>query len=339
MTDIKVSVLTPIYNVEKYLEECLCSLEKQTMKEIEFICINDGSTDSSLNILRSFAARDSRFVVIDKPNGGYGQTMNLGLSLAKGEYIGIVESDDWVENDAFERLYELAKLNDCDFIRGNRYNFSAKSDAFCEDLRGIPYGKVVSPAEVAKKLFCTAPCIWSALYKKSFLEENEIDFLETPGASFQDTGFVMKGYIAAERAMFVKDAYLHYRVDNANSSVKSASKVFCVVDELSSVDQYLAKRPHKEAVLREMCAKRRFLIYRWNARRLNWKGRKLFYPVFSKEFAALKRDGCLRKELYATADWDFLEQLVGNWRLVLAREIARGASKRLKKMAKSKVRR
>ena len=93
----KVSILVPCYNVEKYLKQCLDSIVNQTLQDIEIICINDGSTDSTLDIIKQYAKNDDRFVVIDKQNEGYGKSMNRGLDAATGEYIGIVESDDWIE--------------------------------------------------------------------------------------------------------------------------------------------------------------------------------------------------------------------------------------------------
>lgn len=93
----KVSILVPCFNVERYVAECLQSLQQQTLDDFEVICLNDGSTDNTLNIIRQTVGNDNRFHIIDKPNSGYGATMNLGLTLAKGDYIGIVESDDFVE--------------------------------------------------------------------------------------------------------------------------------------------------------------------------------------------------------------------------------------------------
>lgn len=104
----KVSIIIPVYNVEKYLRECLDSVIQQTLQDIEIICVNDGSTDNSLQILKEYAQNDSRIKIIDKPNSGYGQTMNVGMQNATGEYIGIVEPDDYVELDMFETLYNTA---------------------------------------------------------------------------------------------------------------------------------------------------------------------------------------------------------------------------------------
>ena len=98
---IKLSVIIPVYNVEQYLGECLESVIKQTLKDIEIICVNDGSTDNSLEIIKKFARKDERIKIIDKPNSGYGDSMNKGLETETGEYIGIVESDDFIEPDMF----------------------------------------------------------------------------------------------------------------------------------------------------------------------------------------------------------------------------------------------
>lgn len=116
-TQPKISVLVPCYNVEKYLDECLISIANQTLSDIEIICINDGSTDGTLNVIKKYAKADKRFVVIDKENEGYGKTMNRGLDAATGEYVAIVESDDWIEPHAFETLYKGAKKEQSRFSK------------------------------------------------------------------------------------------------------------------------------------------------------------------------------------------------------------------------------
>ena len=107
---IKVSIVIPVYNVQKYLHECLDSLINQTLKDIEIICINDGSTDNSLNILKEYALKDSRIKVIDKENEGQGIARNLGIELAQGEFIGFVDPDDWLEPEMLEMMYNQAKV-------------------------------------------------------------------------------------------------------------------------------------------------------------------------------------------------------------------------------------
>jgi len=123
MNNPKVSIIVPIYNVEKYLKECIESLLNQTLMQIEIICVNDGSTDRSLQIAQEYSQKDNRLIIIDKQNYGYGHTMNRGLEIAKGEYIGIVESDDFVKENMFEILYNLAKKHDVDVVKSNFYYY------------------------------------------------------------------------------------------------------------------------------------------------------------------------------------------------------------------------
>ena len=119
--NIKVSIVVPIYNVEKYLSQCLESLVNQSLKDIEIICVNDGSTDESAKIIDDFAKRDNRIKVITKENTGYGNSMNQGFDAASGEYLGIVESDDYADRNMFETLYNIAKNNDLDVVKSSYY--------------------------------------------------------------------------------------------------------------------------------------------------------------------------------------------------------------------------
>ena len=104
----KVSIILPIYNVREYLAEALDSVINQTLRDLEIICVDDGSTDGSLDIIREYAAKDPRIVVITGPNGGYGKAMNKGLDRATGDYVGIVEPDDYVIPEMYEELYQTA---------------------------------------------------------------------------------------------------------------------------------------------------------------------------------------------------------------------------------------
>ena len=117
----KVSVIVPTYNVEMYLDQCMESLQRQTLKDIEIVCVNDGSKDSSLEIMKRNAANDPRIVIIDKENGGYGKAMNVGLDRATGEDIGILEPDDYVPLNMYEDLYQAAKEHDLDFVKADFY--------------------------------------------------------------------------------------------------------------------------------------------------------------------------------------------------------------------------
>lgn len=237
----KISVLVPICNAEKYLRKCLDSLVNQTMPDIEIVCINDGSTDSSLSIIKDFAANDNRIVIIDKPNSGYGDSMNQGLLIAKGEYIGIVESDDFADCVMFEKLYQLTDNGSVDIVRSNFYNYwDTKGDADFYEADFLCYNKVINLSD-EPRLLLLPPAIWSALYRKDFLLENGIRFLPTPGASYQDTSFFVKTLCKAKRFIYTKEKFLHYRQDNPSSSVKQCTlkKVKYVHTEYQECDKFL----------------------------------------------------------------------------------------------------
>lgn len=297
MNNPKVSILVPICNVERYLRRCLDGLVNQTLEDIEIICINDGSTDSSLSIIREYERRDQRIVVIDKPNSGYGDSMNKGIDIARGEYVGIVESDDFAVIDMFEKLYKTAKKDDLDIVRSNyRAHVTGQDpakDALVENLAICgSYGKVFNPMDNPRVFMCQ-PAIWTSIYKRYLLDEHDVRFLPTPGASFQDTAFYFKAFYAASRVMLLKEGYLHYRIDNANSSVKNQNKLFCVCDEYAEVWRYAKSEPEKLEVMKRWIPRQQFEGYLWNLNRLSPELQQRFYPRYVEEFKKIRDAGLL----------------------------------------------
>lgn len=302
MKNPKVSILVPICNVERYLRECLNSLVNQTLREIEIICINDGSTDSSLSIIREYERRDERIVVIDKPNSGYGDSMNKGIDLARGEYIGIVESDDFASLNMFETLYKEATKNDLDVVRSNYYAHRTGEDSSCdylvENLAACgSYDKVFHPIDNPRVFMCQ-PAIWTSIYKKSMIDKDEVRFLPTPGASFQDTAFYFKAFYAADRVKLLKDGYLHYRIDNANSSVKNQNKLFCVCDEYAEVWDYAKRDLDKFQTLKHWIPRQQYEGYLWNLNRLAPELQQRFYPRYVEEFSKIRQAGLIDSDRF-----------------------------------------
>lgn len=310
----KVSVLTPVYNVEKYLVQCLESLLRQSLLDIELICINDGSTDRSLQILQEYAKKDPRIKVIDKENTGYGNSMNVGMQLARGEYIGIVESDDFAEFDMFERLYMLAIKNNADVVKSNYYmyqeKFKEKND-IVNVLNGLEYENVFSPMDNLK-VFSTTPSIWSGIYRRAFLKDNHIFFNETPGASYQDTSFIFKVWACAKKVFLIKEAFLHYRVDNVNSSVQSLAKVFCVCDEYEEIDRFLRKNSALDINFKYLVEALKYRTYQWNYNRLSDQYKYEFLVRAAKEFGEAQERGNLKKEYWVDQEWINVHNLIGN---------------------------
>lgn len=278
MENIKISVLVPICNVEKYLDKCLSSIISQSLKELEIICINDGSKDGSLEIIKKHATADSRIVVIDKPNSGYGDSMNKGLALAKGEYIGIVESDDFIESNMFEKLYSLAKKYDADLVKSN-FNMYWDSPEHKVYFNNLAINNIIDNTELARDhIFWGMPAIWSAIYKKSWLLDKKIKFLPTPGASYQDTSFNFKTVVSAKTIVITSKAYLNYRQDNANSSVKNTSmeKVYLLHKEWEEVEKYL-KTNHYMSTFSKYYNTLKFNGYAWNYMRISNIDRKSYF--------------------------------------------------------------
>ena len=294
----KVSILIPCYNVEKYLRQCLDSVINQTLKDIEIICINDGSKDSTLDILREYESRDARVKVISKHNSGYGASMNIGIENATGEYIGIVESDDYVELNMFETLYNTAKENDLDLVRCQYYLYKS-SDNTNEpfDNTWVPMNKVYCPLD-DQTPFMQAPAIWCNLFKKEMIFDNNIRFLETPGASYQDTSFAFKLYASAKRFMMISDVFLHYRIDNENSSVNSVTKANFVLKEYAEIERF-AKEHGVYDKLRFLIPKIKYGCYRWNHERLVKKLKFPFLLKMSKEYLRDFLKGNIDKNLYS----------------------------------------
>jgi glycosyltransferase involved in cell wall biosynthesis len=305
---VKLSILVPIYNVEQYLPQCLDSLCAQTMKSIEIICINDGSIDASGAILDEYAKNNSNIVVINKKNSGYGDSMNRGLEAAKGEYIGIVESDDFIEPNAFEKLYELAKKNDADIVKANYYYHSENGDELHEVIHEQKLNKAMTISD-DPKILIEEPGIWSAIYRREFLNEKKIRFRTTPGASYQDTGFHFKALCAAEKIVYTKDAFLHYRVDNASSSVKSLEKVNYVVEEYAEIEKYIKNCEISDEV-HYMIQVAKFGAYHWNLQRLPKDLARDFITTIKTEFSAAEEAGLLHKEFFPKKYWVALQMIL-----------------------------
>lgn len=326
----KVSIVIPIYNVEKYLRQCLDSVINQTLKDIEVICVNDGSTDGSLRIIQEYMQMDPRVKVIDKPNSGYGNSMNRGFDMACGEYIGIVESDDYADLDMFEKLYNCAKVNRLDVVKSGFYFYYS-----------IPEEKNI-PAPVASQVMCSRvfcpttdfrsameqaeffnikPSIWSAIYRREFIRENAIRFHETPGASYQDASFNFKVWCCAKRAKLMEECFLHYRQDNETSSINSPGKVYCIADEYEEMERFLKEHPVLKGKMEGIRLRLKYDSYIWNYERLSEPLQREFIKFASQDFKKDMLEGYCEKKYFPWYKWNMLEAIIRNpelyhkWRL------------------------
>ena len=243
--------------------------------------------------------------------------MNCGLKLAKGDYIGILEPDDFVDTNAFEKLYNAAKKNDCEVVKCNYYERREQinQDNYMEVLWELPYNTVTCAAE-NKKIVYMRPCIWSAIYSRKFLLENRITFNETPGASYQDTSFAFKVWICAKRVFFMKDAFLHYRIDNANSSVNSKGKVFSICDEFWDIQAFLNHNKEWRNEFTPILQVLKFDAYTWNMGRIADEYKKAFSDEIALEFLKADYDGFLHRDLFDQERWNKLQNIIEAYRNV-----------------------
>ncbi len=209
----KVSVVIPVYNVEPYLRECLESVVKQTLKEIEIICVDDGSTDNSLKILREYARSDKRFTIMTQKNLYAGVARNAGLNIAKGEYLCFLDSDDFFELDLLERQYEqiTRKKADLCICRSQMKTEKGNLDmpwGLRKDL--IPSRKVFSPEDVADNVFqICCGYTWDKLFKRSNIIKYNRRFQSIHHSN--DTYFVLSYLIICKKITFIDDVLVHYR--------------------------------------------------------------------------------------------------------------------------------
>lgn len=299
-----LSVLVPVYNVEQYLEQCLESLIKQTYMDMEIICVDDGSTDASAQMLNRAAEKDSRIKVIHKTNSGYGSSMNLALAQAEGEYIGIVESDDYISLDMYECLMARTRMEDrIDIVKSAHYEIEDIQTRKIKLFETADCEKVITGKD-CKTLFAIPCNIWSAVYRKDFLVKNEIRFLETPGASYQDTSFYFKSVMMAQKIVLTNHAYYYYRTDNMASSVHSNDKIFYVCDEIREIDRYMEARGITDVYYTGVRNAFMFRTYYWNYSRLHILLRSAFYQEFKRELLRVQKTDEFNRKYWTEEYWN-----------------------------------
>lgn len=319
MSAPKVSIVIPCYNVEKYLRQCLDSVVNQTLQDIEIICVNDGSKDSTLAIIQEYANKDKRIKIIDKPNTGYGDSMNCGFDMAVGEYLGIIESDDYAEPDMFEKLYDRAKTFDLDVVKAGFFFYFSKPNE-----RNTPC--CIASATTSQRTFCPMtdfksklemveffnikPTIWSAIYRRDFIFSNNIRFNETPGASYQDASFNFKVWVCAKRVRLMEECFLHYRQDNETSSINSQSKVYCICDEYGEMERFLENHPVEKGIIEPVMVSIKYDSYNWNYGRLSESLEAEFIHRFHDDFERHQLDGTLQKEYFVWYKWNNLQKIL-----------------------------
>ena len=238
----KVSVIVPFYNVEGYIEKCLDTLVNQTLKDIEIILVNDGSTDRSIEIVNKFIRRyPEKIVYLEKENGGLSDARNYAIPYAKGEYIAFLDSDDYVEKDMYEEMYNLAKKEESDMVECDFY--WEYPDKQKEDVGAIYHGK----KEMIEKIRVVA---WNKLIKKEILEKSQVRFPK--GYRYEDTEFTYKLIPYIEKVSFLKKPCIHYVQRDGSISNSQNERTKEIFDVLDHVIEYYKEKDIYEKYQKEL---------------------------------------------------------------------------------------
>ena len=283
----KVSIVVPAYNVEDFLPEALLSLIEQTLKDIEIIIINDGSTDKTTDICQYYCSIDDRIRYIDLlKNQGYGHACNIGIKAARGQYLAILEPDDFVDRDTYRHAYEQGIKHDLDWVRFGFVFYNEGQSRPSSYFNVLNQHKVplnqVTDINKFLGIYPSQPTVWGFLYKRKFLHDNNILFLETPGASYQDNSFWYKNLSLSKKVMLLDRVCYYYR-QHPGQSVHNVTKVNAPIVELEEMRNFC------NSVLKEKLSE---ILYR--ALFLQFINRAIDY--FELHFKRLRLD--LKSEFY-----------------------------------------
>ncbi len=223
----KISIIIPVYNAEQYLRECLDSVVNQTLKDIEIICVNDGSTDNSLSILEEYARTDSRIKIINKENGGVHTARNLGIDEAKGDYTIFLDADDFFDLRMFEKLYNKALETGCDIVACETYDYddATKKVSNHHSLRfsALPKYKKIFSWKDMFTLNVINPAPWNKIIKTDFLKKTGLRFCKL--GPYEDIAFFYSLYAYAKSITYIEDILVYYRlnIQNQRSSLNYKS--------------------------------------------------------------------------------------------------------------------
>lgn len=321
---IKISIIIPVYNVEKYLSGCLDSIISQTFSDFEIICINDGSTDESLRVLQEYKNKDNRIKIIDKQNEGSGIARNLGLSIATGEYVYFVDSDDWLEdNTVLEKIYNAAEKDVLDILIFGGYSCYTKCGKLIkwkgkyklESLNRKYFKNVFGAKDIKKDIFKFPSTAWTKLYRREFLTGNDIKFQQIKVG--QDQLIFFHSMILAKRIKVLNEYLYCYRKERKGSvTAVKHKKNYSPVYVTRAIEELLKKLDKTSEYLE-------LAIDRYFSKATSWLGRfdKDLKPQYYSEYLELLthiQNSC-------NGWWKYYNPTIsdGYWRLKIKQFIAK----------------
>lgn len=226
-----ISVIMPVYNVEKHIKQSIESVLNQTYKQLEIILVDDGSTDTSGIICDEYAKKDNRIKVIHKENGGLSSARNAGIDIASGKYIMFIDSDDFFENNACELLYNEIEAKDADYVIGNYINITYEGEKWGNPVFDINDNFKVCIKDYQKSFFVMNSVVWNKIFKRDFIEKYKLRFVQ--GALAEDAIFSTFCYVHSDKGYFINDIVYNYRQNKENLSLSTncTKKYFSKLNE------------------------------------------------------------------------------------------------------------
>lgn len=262
MSKIKVSVIVPVYKVEKYLSTCIESLLCQTLKEIEIILVDDGSPDNCPALCDAYALKDSRIKVIHKTNGGVSDARNIGIKKATGEYIGFVDPDDWVKPEMFQTMYQNATQSNADVVVCNLFIYEQDKQKTIKK----PYWSnvktgIVSKKKIYRNMFIKPCYIWNKIYKKNFLDKNKLHFIK--GYIYEDIPFFTQVMLLAKSVSYCPLYLYFYRIGRNDSLSRGKSEKQLDIIDIAQITQNILKKLKVPQSVYKNFKKWQIQIYVW----------------------------------------------------------------------------
>ena len=235
---IKVSVIIPDYNIEKYIERCLVSIKNQSEKNIEIIVVNDGSTDDTLKVINEVALNDKRFIIIDKKNEGIIEARKSGFDIAKGKYILFVDGDDWISLNIISSLYNYAEINNLDIVVNNAWStdginkkaFNTFNENVVDEMRNDPLKYFLIDQIL--------PSMWGKLIKKEYIIKNNISFVRKLNYA-EDLASVAVWFMNSPKVDFIKERFYYYYQRSDSISKKPNEKIIEIIDSVNFIKNKL----------------------------------------------------------------------------------------------------
>ena len=304
----KISVVIPIYNGGSYIRKCFDSLLNQTLKEIEIIAVDDGSTDEeTILILDEYIDADPRLRIVHQLNHGAGYAINRGMEIAKGIYFCEQDQDDWREPDALEILWDASENGRMDVVKGSWRGHQKGQTIEVKNWPEVWHNESVMPLALDMKhlsmLISSPPTVWTGIYKFEFLKEYRIDWSETPGAKYQDTAFGLKTKTFAGSFKMLNTPVCEYRMDNPGSASAHPVDGFAIAEQFDSYEHMLKEY---SVSIWPVVARQRFDSYTWALMRMLPEDRELFMVRAAEDF---RRDA-QNRSLYTDPEWEWLQVII-----------------------------